>query len=316
MIGPDGVLPAPMAYAGQETYTDYGKLRAQIPGSDREAIARAARQFESVFLNLWLKSMRDANAAFGEGSFLDSQATQMHEQMLDGELSVSMANAGGIGLAEVIARQLSGEAPPLKRDEVRPAPLLASPRVAPAQTVADPADAAQPLDGAEATSRRGFLEKAGAAIREGIAGTPLPVLGVLAQAVLETGWGKSVIQAADGTDGHNLFGVKATGWSGASVKRPTTEYLGGRFLARDESFRVYTSPLEAVTDYVDVLRNSDRFKPLFGAGSAPGADMAPDALQAVRHFADTLQKGGYATDPHYADKIVAVARSILRLTGG
>lgn len=141
---------------------------------------------------------------------------------------------------------------------------------------------------------------------------PCPRLGVLAQAVLETGWGKRLIRTEQGETSFNLFGVKATGWNGDVVDTATREFQGGRFLEKSEAFRVYDSLESAVGDYVDVLRGSSRYNQLFSGAQ----EIAGDALQQVRRFADTLQKGGYATDPGYADKIVAVARSIMSLTGG
>ncbi len=304
---------------GPETYTDYKGLQARPTTDSPEALRKAARQFESVFLHMWLKSMRDANAGFGEGSYLSSPAMESHQQMLDGEMAVSLANSGGIGLAEVIERQLSGQSVPVRRDvEIDLAaggPGEGSRGVhgsSTAQATNNTIHPLPPMDGIDDPDRRGFLLQLSSVLDGVLEGTPLPKLGVLAQAVLETGWGKRLIRTEQGETSFNLFGVKATGWNGDVVDTATREFQGGRFLEKSEAFRVYDSLESAVGDYVDVLRGSSRYNQLFSGAQ----EIAGDALQQVRRFADTLQKGGYATDPGYADKIVAVARSIMSLTGG
>ena len=316
MQGPDLRTGVSTPVVGPDTYTDYKTLPSRAAGDSPEALKKAAREFESVFLNLWLKSMRDANSAFGEGSYLDSPAMDTHQQMLDGEIALSMANSGGIGLAEVIERQLSGQSPPVRRDiELRdPADLRradpGSAAAASRQTVAAPFEPT--ADTPESSDRRGFLLQLSSALDQVLEGTALPKLGILAQAALETGWGRHVIQDRKGGSSNNLFGIKATGWTGDSVATKTREFLGGRFLDKIEAFRVYDSLQSGVSDYVALLQGSARYNRLFDAG----ADRAGDALDEVRRFAQTLQRGGYATDPRYAEKIVDVARSIMQLTGG
>ena len=301
---------------GPETYTDYKGLQAQPTSDSPEALKKAAKQFESVFLHMWLKSMREANAGFGEGSYLNSPAMESHQQMLDGEMAVSLSNSGGIGLAEVIERQLSGLSAPVRRDvEINPVSegRSADRGTGPAGTMSSPGIAGvSAADGRDDDDRRGFLLQLSSALESVLEGSPLPKLGVLAQAVLETGWGKRVIKTEQGNSSFNLFGVKATGWNGDAVSTATREFQGGRFLEKTEAFRVYDSLRSAVGDYVDVLRGSSRYDQVFSSAQ----EFTGDALQQVRKFADSLQKGGYATDPGYADKIVAVARSIISLTGG
>jgi len=319
MQGPDLRSFGGSSAIGTETYTDYKGLQAQPTSDSPEALRKAAKQFESVFLHMWLKSMRDANAGFGEGSYLNSPAMESHQQMLDGEMAVSLANSGGIGLAEVIERQLSGQSVPVRRDvEINPVSrggLDAGYRASGPSITSESTNATQgvpAMDGVDDPDRRGFLLQLSSALDGVLEGTGLPRLGVLAQAVLETGWGKRVIRTEQGDSSFNLFGIKAAGWNGDAVHTATREFQGGRFLEKTEAFRVYDSLQSAVGDYVDVLRGSSRYNQLFSGAQ----EFAGDALQQVRRFADTLQKGGYATDPGYADKIVAVARSIMSLTGG
>lgn len=314
MSGNDLRASVSVPVVGPDTYTDYKTLQSKAKDNSPEALKAAARQFESVFLNLWLKSMRDANSAFGEGNYLDSPAMDTQQQMLDGELAVSMSNAGGIGLAEVIERQLAGISAPVRRDlvvpDTRPVERASLGNDFNAGTLAPAANGA--VSARDESHRRGFLLQLSSALDQVLEGTPLPKLGVLAQAVLETGWGRRVMQDGKGASSHNLFGIKATGWSGDSVATKTKEFLGGRFLEKTEAFRVYDSVQSAVADYLSVLQGSSRYTRLFDEVKA----LPDDALDEVRQFAEGLQKGGYATDPKYAEKIVEVARSIIHLTGG
>ena len=118
---------------------------------------------------------------------------------------------------------------------------------------------------------------------------------LVAQAALETGWGKRHIKRDNGSSSHNLFGIKAAGWSGERATTGTHEYVNGERRNEVASFRAYGSMVESFGDYVRMLKNSPRYQSALKAG----AD--------VRGFAQGLQRAGYATDPAYAAKIAAIA---------
>ncbi len=118
---------------------------------------------------------------------------------------------------------------------------------------------------------------------------------LVAQAALETGWGKRHIKRDNGDSSHNLFGIKATGWSGERATTGTHEYVNGQRRNETASFRAYGSVAESFGDYVRMLKNSPRYQAALKAGSD------------VRGFAQGLQRAGYATDPSYAAKIAAIA---------
>jgi len=118
---------------------------------------------------------------------------------------------------------------------------------------------------------------------------------LVAQAALETGWGRRNIKRANGGSSHNLFGIKATGWKGESATAATHEYVDGQRRNETASFRAYGSPAESFGDYVRMLKNSPRYQAALKAGTD------------VRGFAQGLQRAGYATDPGYAAKIAAIA---------
>ena len=122
---------------------------------------------------------------------------------------------------------------------------------------------------------------------------------MLAQAALETGWGRSVPCNANGDCSFNLFGIKAgSQWSGATVNVPTLEFEAGIPVRKVERFRAYDSPADSFRDYAALIRDSSRYANARGAGDN------------VEAFATALQQGGYATDPHYAQKIAAVASEV------
>lgn len=122
---------------------------------------------------------------------------------------------------------------------------------------------------------------------------------VIAHAALESGWGQRPLRAADGSDSHNLFGIKASGaWRGATVEARTTEYLEGVDASVSASFRSYADRAGAFSDYARLLLDNPRYAGALNAGSN------------VQAFADGLVQGGYATDPAYADKLVRLAGQI------
>ena len=118
---------------------------------------------------------------------------------------------------------------------------------------------------------------------------------LVAQAALETGWGRRHIKRDNGSSSHNLFGIKASGWKGESASAATHEYVDGQRQSQTARFRAYESPAESFGDYVRMLKNSPRYQAALKAGSD------------VRGFAQGLQRAGYATDPGYAAKIAAIA---------
>lgn len=122
---------------------------------------------------------------------------------------------------------------------------------------------------------------------------------LVAQAALETGWGKKIMRRDDGSSAHNLFGIKSTGWGGDSVRRNTQEYRNGVAGTEKADFRAYSSARESFADYVRMLKNNPRYQQALASGGD------------VRGFANALQKAGYATDPGYASKIAAIANGPL-----
>jgi len=299
-------------------YTDFSglaSLRAQARDDSQGALREVAQQFEAIFTQMLLKSMRAAS--LGDGIF-DSNESKTYMDMFDQQLSVSMAATGkGMGIADMLVRQLreavpasaaASDAIPLQRDKTG-LPLAG------AGNSALPNQVRRLLRGAAASVETARASVAGAA--EILGGNPaafvqrmaphakaaadalgVSLRSVLAHAALETGWGKHVPAAADGQSSFNLFGIKAGGsWDGARISRPTIEFEQGVAVRRAEAFRAYDSPAEGFADYARLLAGSSRYAAALGRGDDVGG------------FAQALQQGGYATDPAYAVKLSAVAQS-------
>ncbi|WP_433886504.1 flagellar assembly peptidoglycan hydrolase FlgJ [Pseudomonas vranovensis] len=374
--------------ADSGAYTDLNRLSSLKVG-DRDSDAnlrKVAQEFESLFLNEMLKSMRSASDVLAKDNPLNTETTKQYQQMYDQQLAVSMSReGGGIGLQEVLMRQLSKQKAsaasnnsPFPRVDIQQRPLWAS-------KVAEPARSEETAvtrnDMAALNSRRlalpgkltdrllaGIVPSAGAvaattntaalpqrttamtdAVVKGdwqsaqsfaapgsmriygravaqpplapakrafgssdeFVATMLPMaeqaakrIGIdprylVAQAALETGWGKSVMRQADGSSSHNLFGIKATGnWQGGQARAITSEFRDGQFVKETAAFRSYDSYQDSFHDLVSLLQNNARYKEAVKAADKP------------EQFVRELQKAGYATDPDYASKISQIAKQM------
>ncbi len=284
-------------------YTDFqglSDLRHKARDNSPEALEAVARQFESIFMQMMLKSMREAS--LGDGLF-DSQQSELYLDMYDKQLATSLSSSGsGVGLAEVMIRQLrqslgSAETAAAERTQSYTVPERvpfsipaqpASPATAEVQTVEPSASAAAPLSGEPQEFVRELLPHAErAAQRLGVRPEVL-----LAQAALETGWGRAVIRHGDGRSSHNLFNIKSDQrWGGMDVAKQTLEYRDGVASKEMARFRAYNSYAESFEDYVDFISQSPRYARAMENAADPQA------------YLDELQQAGYATDPEYAGKI-------------
>ncbi len=311
---------------------------AGAPNSPEKTKA-AAQQFEAMFIGMVMKSMREATPTEG---LLGSEQGKMMTGMLDQQLSQTLA-ARGVGLADVLARQMtpgggapsapapgsarhSGatlftspvSAPTSSSSSSSPAtaappfaPALSSPLLSPfsvpfVSSLAQPPSAAPAPAPAPAVRHIGkhskfteFTARLGEHAQAASAATGIPARFMLAQAALESGWGRREIRQPDGSSSHNVFGIKAgSQWKGKTVEVTTTEYVNGVPEKKLQRFRAYDSYAEAFRDYASMLTGSPRYAPV--VASAANAN----------DFARGLQKAGYATDPHYADKLIGVIRRV------
>jgi flagellar protein FlgJ len=256
------------------------------------ALKEAARQFESLFTQMLLKSMREANKSFGEDSMFGSDQADMYQDMFDDQMALQMSQGRGLGLADMLVRQLQG-------GSLSSAPATQS--AAPTAGAAEPAvnnvgpSGPTPI----AISKDDFLRTLRPHAERAAREIGVDPDALLAQAALETGWGRSMPCNAQGGCSFNLFGIKAgSQWSGATVNVPTLEFESGIPVRKVERFRAYDSPADSFRDYAALIGGSSRYANARGTGDN------------VEAFAAALQQGGYATDPNYAQKIAAVASEV------
>jgi flagellar protein FlgJ len=276
-------MSSPVAPSYYADFSGLEGLKKDVKADDPKAIRAAAQQFESLFTTMMLKSMREAKLGDALG---DDQQSSIYQDMYDQQIALKMSQGKGLGLADMLVQQLT-------RNRAAKAG---------AQSAAGGSSGAQAPASSVATEDRisfvkrlePYAQRAGE--RLGVSADTL-----IAQAALETGWGRHM-PAAAGASSQNLFGIKAGGsWSGDSVTALTTEVVQGRATPVAQEFRSYGTVQQGVDDYVALLQNSGRYRRALGTG----AD--------VTAFANGLTRGGYATDPDYVQKLQATAVAVKAL---
>jgi len=289
-------------------------LKVSAKENTPEAIKDVAKQFEAVFLNMVLKSMREATP---QDSPFDSEQSRTFTSMLDQQLSNNLSSKG-IGLAEILTRQLTKVSGAVTNTLEQAVSTDAAPKSDDASlnsfipsilkstnsrsisneiepVTARPNKVNKLLRGSSAEFQQRMSHHAEEASRT--SGVPAHLM--LGQAALESGWGKREIKAKDGTPSHNLFGIKATdGWKGKVVETTTTEYIGGVKQKRIEKFRAYDSYADSFKDFANLIQNSPRYQKVMAN------------LENVSSYAKAMQKSGYATDPNYATKLASVINKV------
>lgn len=277
----------------QSNYTDLNSLQGirRLGAKDQDAaLEKIAKQFESILMHSMLKSMRQANAVFEKDSIFNSSEMNFHRDMLDHQLALSLSEGKGVGLADALVRQLkrnfgSGDTPknngelgqlsePFKAKKYLQEVTSVGIKAPLAETPEDFVEAIMP-HAKEAGEKLGVNPKI-----------------LVAQAALETGWGKHVIHNTRGENSHNLFNIKADSrWDGDSVQVRTLEYRNGLPKPEVAAFRRYESYGQSFADYVNFLQSNPRYH--------EALQKASDPLEYIQG----LQDAGYATDPAYAKKI-------------
>jgi len=242
--------------------------------NNADKIDNAARQLEQQFAQMLIKSMRDAS--FGDALF--PEENQLFHEMYDQQLAKALTGGKGLGIAAMVARQLGN---------------IDTPPPVSTQSVSRPVHAWQSTS--EAHTPEGFVSHIWHHAQKAAHELGVNVRALIAQAALETGWGQHGIKREDGSQAHNLFGIKATGWKGERANTQTHEYQNGERHSEHADFRAYSSVAESFADYVNLLKNNPRYQNALKSGDN------------VHGFASALQKAGYATDPGYAEKISAIA---------
>jgi flagellar protein FlgJ len=286
--------PPAASTAGSNTYTDMNALAAlkKNPNSP-QAIHAVAQQIDALFLQMMLKSMRDASA---EGNDQASNEMGMYQDMFDKQVALTLAQHQDLGLGAQLTRQLAAAAAAQTGGAQAPSPApVASP--APGTVDADASPAGAGAAGA-AMDPGEFVAQVYPAIQRAAEALGVSPLAMLAQAALETGWGKRMARTADGAPSLNLFGIKADeNWTGARAAAETLEFTGGVATQRRVAFRAYGSIEESVADFARLLGTSPRYRDAVARGADAEAYVAG------------IGKSGYATDPEYANKLNDILNS-------
>lgn len=321
-------------------YTDFNglaKLKQGAREQTPEAIKEVAKQFESVFLTMVLKSMRQAKLADGA---MDSKQSEFYRDMYDQQMAIHLAGKPGVGMADLIAKQLSPKQKSEDEEGMQAGdylnramgggqvqavsqPLNTTLNTVAAEQVMEESGLNRLQESLERLEQsQKALDEQWQAMQSGLGSGEMAVnkqlfmsqllpharqaadeLGVdanvlLAQAALETGWGKSVIKNGQGESSFNLFNIKADkSWQGNQARVSTLEYDNGAVRKEMAGFRSYDSYKQSFDDYVDFIKSNPRY--------SEALKKADNPAQYVRE----LQKAGYATDPRYAEKIMRIYNS-------
>ena len=305
-----------MAALNANTYSDLNGLASlkKDPKSP-QSIHAVAEQVDALFLQMMLKSMRQAATDVGDHQ---SNELGMYQDLFDKQVALSISARGGFGIGDMIARQLeaqagggapgapnaaglNGEAGAYPRPAIATAGGGYAPAFAPAPAGGGGPASAVAATGAPASvaaSAAKFVSQVLPAIRTAAQALGVNPVGMLAQAVLETGWGRRMARTQNGSPSLNLFGIKADeGWAGGRASAPTVEFAGGVATMRNAAFRAYGSVEESVADFAQLLKGSPRYRQAIAAG------------QDVKAYIAGIAHSGYATDPGYADKLNGIVQS-------
>ncbi|MDH5408356.1 MAG: flagellar assembly peptidoglycan hydrolase FlgJ [Gammaproteobacteria bacterium] len=305
----------PTAY----TYTDISglnDLKRAARLDQKGALLDVARQFESMFMKMMLKSMRDAS--FGDPIF-DNNQSMFYRDMFDNQLALSLSKGKGMGLAELLARQLGQQLPDQqKQDEVTAvkntkdivslvnrlrtsAPTNSSPEGVPEVKIKE-TRTGTPIKTNQLEEQHKDLSRAEKFVQKlwPIAERAAEELNtqpevLIAQAALETGWGKYVNKDEQGKNSFNLFNIKAgKNWDGNYIEKNTVEFKYGKPVTENARFRAYDSYEDSFKDYVSFLKSNKRYASALQVAEIPST------------YIRRLHQAGYATDPAYADKILNI----------
>ncbi len=302
-------------------YNDFqglNELKAKAEHHSEDAIDEVARQFESMFLQMMLKSMREASESFGD-SLMDNDQSKFYRDMFDQQISLNLSAGGGIGLTEVIKRQLGGVASSGAVAAVNDIADYRRQTVALAQQIG--ATNSHPAKNDRPNMKNSTVDTKGVAANDPrqwtktefvqnlwpMAQEAAQVLGIqpqalIAQAALETGWGDHLMKFNSGKLANNLFGIKAgQRWDGAKVSVSSLEYEQDTAVNKRSYFRAYDSLADSFKDYTSFIQDNPRYTAALQNGG-----------KSVAYFTE-LQRAGYATDPKYASKINSILNgSVIR----
>jgi len=283
-----------------DIYADFNglaQLKAKAGGDSSEkqdALAEVARQFETIFLKMMLKSMRDT---VPESDLVNNDKARFYQSMYDDQISLDLSKRGDLGLAQMIVNQMGTKETDKTVEKVAEMQSYRETAIRQqnqtAAVIKNEAEAPQRNDAI--TSIDDFAKKLGPAASNAARELGVDAKVLLAQSALETGWGQHIMKDKAGHSSYNMFGIKAShGWEGKTVNVQTVEYEAGLAQKRQATFRAYDSYEDSFNDYVQFLKQNPRYAETLSNVDSNEA------------FVKGLQKAGYATDPAYANKIMSI----------
>ncbi|WP_416308155.1 flagellar assembly peptidoglycan hydrolase FlgJ [Neptunicella sp. SCSIO 80796] len=286
-------------------YHDIGgldKLRQAVRKNDPEALSEAAKQFEAIFIQMMLKSMRQAeDVMVDKDSPFNSEQVKFYRDMHDQQLAVDLASKGSLGLAKMIEQQLGNQAGFVPSSVLRSDANLNSARQVANTQPSSSGYAANISMGTKQSafaSQQDFVQQLLPLANKVAQEFDLDPRAMIAQAAVETGWGQYMIHSRQGTNGHNLFGIKADQrWQGDRTLVNTLEYADGQAKQQKAQFRAYGSFEDSMRDYAAFVHQDSRYAEAVASGQQPA------------EYFNRLQQAGYATDPDYANKVMSVMDS-------
>ncbi|MDN4503188.1 flagellar assembly peptidoglycan hydrolase FlgJ [Alteromonadaceae bacterium BrNp21-10] len=288
-------------------YHDLGGLNTLRQAAKKDgnaALGEAAKQFEAIFIQMMLKSMRKASDVLeDEDSPFNSEQSKFYRDMHDQQMALDMSQKGSLGLAELITQQL-GQMPGftpasvIRTDGNLDAARIYSHAQSTAEATPVGANVTMGTKQAAFTSQQDFIQQLLPLAEKAAAKLGVDPQALVAQAAVETGWGQFMIHSTEGDNGHNLFGIKADKqWSGDRTLVNTLEFNQGQPKRELAHFRAYNSFEDSLNDYVSFIQQSPRYQQALSNSQRP------------EEYFNGLQQGGYATDPEYAQKVLSVMGS-------
>ncbi len=335
-------IDSPIDPKNSKLYSDINSLQSiktQAKTDEAGALREVAKQFEQIFLNQMLKSMRDANEVISDpDNVFTGGDVRFYQDMMDQQMTLDMVEGRGIGLTDVLVRQLSNQLKIAQASESdgdnknakvntedwlrkaygNGANLAASAVLGDYNSLSPSKNdiALQKSIDALKEKKAELYQQANADMPDRFGSAQefvdklMPLaqrvageLGVdpkvlLAQAALETGWGKHMVRDGNGDNSFNLFNIKAgRSWGGDAKAANTLEFKDGVMVKEVAKFRSYDNYEDSFKDYVSFLKGSSRYQEAINAAADP------------EKYLKLLQKAGYATDPRYADKISSIYNS-------
>lgn len=265
------------------------ELKVQAQNNAKEALPEAAKQFEGIFLQSMLKSMRMGQHFLEESSPFRGKDRETFQDMLDAQYASTIANSKSVGLADMLAKQMEHNLPtveqpeesttdkPVNSNAISTMPVKEEKQDKPTTTIDE------------------FVKSIWPQAKQAASAIGLDPKILMAQAALETGWGKFVTKDIDGTSSNNLFNIKAgDSKEFDSVNVKTTEYIADTPIKMNASFRKYPSVEQSFNDYISLIKDNERYQTALASTSNPEL------------YVNELHKAGYATDPNYGTKILSI----------